>query len=220
MYTKALLALAPIAAQAAQSARWPLFTLRANVTEQYTGYGSSDPRQLWHNAPIGQLGAGDIQGPLFDNDCTQLRAGMDDHGKKTSTRQSHQALLMPAAPYSSPELFYSKATSNGQYAPSELVAGSYKMQIAQKNQKDANGRRAVALSSCGTGSSSIYVSAKEPYHLTYENKEVKNEKFGSFYLCGGGKKGDDYYYGDGIFYRSADEKTPEECGEVIFYPEW
>ena len=23
-----------------------------------------------------------------------------------------------------------------------------------------------------------------------------------------------------LFYRSADEKTPKECGDVIFYPEW
>jgi hypothetical protein len=44
MYTKALLVLAPVAAQAAaaQSARWPVFNLRANVTEQYIGYGSPD----------------------------------------------------------------------------------------------------------------------------------------------------------------------------------
>jgi hypothetical protein len=90
------------------------------------------------------------------------------------------------------------------------------MKIAQKNQKDANGRRAVVMS----GSTSIYISATKPYHLTYDNKEAKKEKFGSFYLCGGGKKGDNYSYGDGLFYRSADETTPEECGEVVFYPEW
>jgi hypothetical protein len=102
----------------------------------------------------------------------------------------------------------------------ELVAGSYKMKIASKKQKDANGRRAVAMSDCGSGSSSIYISAEKPYHLTYDNKEAKNEKFGSFYLCSGGKKGDWFSYGDGLFYRSADEKTPEECGEVTFYPEW
>lgn len=95
------------------------------------------------------------------------------------------------------------------------------MKIAQKNQRDANGRRAVVMSSCGTGSSSIYISATKPYHLTYDNKEAKKkEKFGSFYLCGGGEKGDNYYYGDALFYRSADETTPEECGEVVFYPEW
>jgi len=80
MYTKALLALAPIAAQAAQSARWPVFTLRANVTQPYQGYGSEDPRQLWHNAPL-ELGGGDgITGPLADQECLQ-RAVMNDHGK-------------------------------------------------------------------------------------------------------------------------------------------
>jgi hypothetical protein len=100
-----------------------------------------------------------------------------------------------------------------------MVAGNLKMKIAQKNEADANGRRAVVMSSCGAGSSSIYISATKPYHLTYDNKEAK-EKFGSFYLCGGGKKGDWYAYGDGLFYRSADETTPEECGDVIFYPEW
>jgi hypothetical protein len=100
-----------------------------------------------------------------------------------------------------------------------MMAGNYKMQIAQKNQADANGRRAVVMTSCGSGSTSIYISAEKPYHLTYDNKKT-NEKFGSFYLCGGGKKGDFYSYGDGLFYRSADEKTPKECGEVIFYPEW
>ena len=118
-----------------------------------------------------------------------------------------------------PHFFYSRATATGQYAPSELVAGDYKMKIAQKNQADANGRRAVVMTSCGSGSTSIYISAEKPYHLTYDNKETK-EKFGSFYLCGGGKKGDTFGYGDALFYRSADETTPEECGEVIFYPEW
>jgi hypothetical protein len=102
-----------------------------------------------------------------------------------------------------------------------MMAGSnYRMKIAQKNQADTNGRRAVVMTSCGSGSTSIYISAKKPYHLTYDNKEAHNEKFGSFYLCGGGKKGDFYSYGDALFYRSADETTPEECGEVIFYPEW
>jgi hypothetical protein len=102
-----------------------------------------------------------------------------------------------------------------------MVAGSYKMKIAQKNQADANGRRAVVMSSCGAGSTSIYISATEPYHLTYDNKEAKKpEKFGSFYLCDSSNTGDHYAYGDALFYRSADEKTPKECGEVIFYPEW
>ena len=121
-----------------------------------------------------------------------------------------------------PHFFYSRATATGQYAPSELVAGDYKMKIAQKNQADANGRRAVVVSNCGNkaGSTSIYISAEKPYHLTYDNKQTK-EKFGSFYLCGHNKnKGDSYSYGDGLFYRSADEKTPKECGDVIFYPEW
>jgi len=95
-----------------------------------------------------------------------------------------------------------------------MVAGSYKMKIAQKNEKDANGRRAVVVANCGTASTSIYISATEPYHLTYDNKERQKEKFGSFYLCNGGG------YGDSLFYRSADEATPKECGEVIFYPEW
>jgi hypothetical protein len=63
MYTAALLALAPIAAQAAaQSARWPVFNLRANVTEQYTGY-TQNSRAEWHNAPIGQSAEGAIGGP-------------------------------------------------------------------------------------------------------------------------------------------------------------
>lgn len=77
------------------------------------------------------------------------------------------------------------------------------------------------MSSCKAGSTSIYISDTKPYHLTYDNKEAKGkEKFGSFYLCGGGKKGDTFGYGDALFYRSADETTPKECGEVIFYPEW
>lgn len=82
MYTKALLALAPIAAQAAQSARWPVFNLRANVTEQYIGYGPEDwdRRDFWHNAPLTGSGGGDITGPLVDNECSQ-RAGLNDHGK-------------------------------------------------------------------------------------------------------------------------------------------
>jgi hypothetical protein len=101
-----------------------------------------------------------------------------------------------------------------------MADSKHKMKIAQKNQADANGRRAVVMTECGSGSTSIYISAEKPYHLTYDNKEAQNEKFGSFYLCGGGKKGDFYSYGDGLFYRSADETTPEECGEVIFYPEW
>lgn len=120
-----------------------------------------------------------------------------------------------------PYFFYPRSTATGQYAPTEMVASNLKMKIAQKNQRDANGGRAVVMSSCGAGSTSIYISDTKPYHLTYDNKEAKKkEKFGSFYLCGGGKKGDNYSYGDGLFYRSADETTPEECGEVIFYPEW
>jgi hypothetical protein len=96
-----------------------------------------------------------------------------------------------------------------------MAAGKYKMKIAQKNQKDANGRRAVVMASCGAGSTSIYISDTKPYHLTYDNKEAKKkEQFGSFYLC----KADGY--GDSLFYRSADEATPKGCGEVIFYPEW
>ena len=116
-----------------------------------------------------------------------------------------------------PHLFYSRATATGQYAPSELVAGDYKMKIAQKNQADANGRRAVVVSNCGNkaGSTSIYISDTKPYHLTYDNKDAKKkENFGSFYLCTGDG------YGDSLFYRSADETTPKDCGEVIFYPEW
>jgi hypothetical protein len=83
MYTKALLALAPIATQAAQSARWPVFNLRANVTEQYIGYGPQDRdrREFWHNAPLEQGSPGDVTGPLFeDNDCT-VRTGLNNHGK-------------------------------------------------------------------------------------------------------------------------------------------
>lgn len=84
MYTKALLVLAPVAAQAAaaQSTRWPVFNLRANVTEQYIGYGdeSWDRRQFWHNAPFTQSGGGEITGPLVDEECSQ-RAGLNDHGK-------------------------------------------------------------------------------------------------------------------------------------------
>jgi hypothetical protein len=82
MYTAALLALAPIAAQAAaQSARWPVFNLRANVTEQYTGY-TQNSRAEWHNAPIGQSAEGAIGGPLFDDsECSPSRAGMNAHGK-------------------------------------------------------------------------------------------------------------------------------------------
>jgi hypothetical protein len=55
----------------------------------------------------------------------------------------------------------------------------------------------VVMASCGAGSSSIYISATKPYHLTYDNKEAKKEKFGSFYVCGGGdiNKGDAYSYG-------------------------
>jgi hypothetical protein len=82
MYTAALLALAPIAAQAAQSARWPVFNLRANVTQKFHYYGSSDvdTRAHWHNAPLSASGGGDITGPLVDQDCT-IRAGLNDHGK-------------------------------------------------------------------------------------------------------------------------------------------
>jgi hypothetical protein len=85
MYTAALLALAPIAAQAAaQSARWPVFNLRANVTEAYVGAAGKDidNREYWHNAPIGQSAPGEITGPLFDNsECSPARAGMNAHGK-------------------------------------------------------------------------------------------------------------------------------------------
>lgn len=222
MYTKALLALAPIAAQAAQSARWPVFNLRANVTEQYVGYGSPDwdRRDFWHNAALSGSGVGDITGPLVDNECSQ-RAGLNDHGMQPPIWKCQNAPLTLAAPYSVPYFFYPKSTSTGQYAPTEMVASNLKMKIAQKNQRDANGRRAVVMSSCGAGSTSIYISETKPYHLTYDNRDAKKqEKFGSFYLCGGGKKGDNYIYGDSLFYRSADETTPEECGEVIFYPEW
>jgi hypothetical protein len=80
------------------------------------------------------------------------------------------------------------------------------MKIAQKNQKDASGRRAVVMANCGAGSTSIYIS---------DTKDAKKkEQFGSFYLCKGNG------YGDDLFYRSADETTPDDCGEVIFYPEW
>jgi hypothetical protein len=84
MYTAALLALAPIAAQAAQSARWPVFNLRANVTQQFHYYGSAgvDTRAHWHNAPLTASGGGDITGPLVDEDSTcTARAGLTDHGK-------------------------------------------------------------------------------------------------------------------------------------------
>lgn len=82
MYTKALLALAPIAAQAAQSARWPVFNLRANVTEHYVGAPGDGSREYWHNAPIGESSDGDVTGPLFDNsECSPVRAGMNAHGK-------------------------------------------------------------------------------------------------------------------------------------------
>jgi hypothetical protein len=82
MYTKALLTLAPIAAQAAQSTHWPVFNLRANVTEQYVGYGSPDwdRREFWHNAPLAESRDGEITGPLVDADCAQ-RTGLNDHGK-------------------------------------------------------------------------------------------------------------------------------------------
>lgn len=101
MYTKALLVLAPVAAQAAaaQSARWPVFNLRANVTEQYIGYGSPDwdRRQFWHNAPFTQSGGGEITGPLVDEECSQ-RAGLNDHGKymrpETWKCQNMNALLI------------------------------------------------------------------------------------------------------------------------------
>jgi hypothetical protein len=79
MYTKVLLALAPIAAQAAQSARWPVFNLRANVTEDYKGYGSHS-RETWHNAPLELGGGGSVTGPLVDEECSQ-RAVLNDHGK-------------------------------------------------------------------------------------------------------------------------------------------
>ena len=44
-------------------------------------------------------------------------------------------------------MFYSRATTTGPYAPTELVGSFDKMKIAQKNQKDANGRRAVVRDS-------------------------------------------------------------------------
>jgi len=94
MYTAALLALAPIAAQAAaHSARWPVFNLRANVTESYIGYTTQqDARDLWHNAPIGATSDGDNPGPLFDNDCT-VHAGMNDHGKYLDRHSGHLRTL-------------------------------------------------------------------------------------------------------------------------------
>jgi hypothetical protein len=79
MYTTILLALAPIAAQAAQSARWPVFNLRANVTEDYKGYVSNS-RQTWHNAPLELGGGSAVTGPLVDEKCSQ-RAKLNDHGK-------------------------------------------------------------------------------------------------------------------------------------------
>jgi hypothetical protein len=79
MYTTALLILAPIAAQAAQSARWPVFNLRANVTQDYTGYGLNT-RATWHNAPLELGGGGPITGPLVDEECSQ-RAVLSAHGK-------------------------------------------------------------------------------------------------------------------------------------------
>lgn len=90
MYTAALLALAPIAAQAAQATRWPVFNLRANVTEEYFGYTEQQSgRELWHNAPLGESSKGDIGGPLFENnDCT-IRAGMNDHGKYLDLQFGH-----------------------------------------------------------------------------------------------------------------------------------
>jgi hypothetical protein len=81
MYTTVLLALAPIAAQAAQSARWPVFNLRANVTEDYKGYyyTQENDREFWHNAPLELGGGGPITGPLVDQECSQ-RAVLSDHG--------------------------------------------------------------------------------------------------------------------------------------------
>ena len=85
MYTAVLLALAPIAAQAAQSARWPVFNLRANVTEDYKGYGLNS-RATWHNAPLelGGTGGGAITGPLANEECLQ-RATLNDHGRSPRT---------------------------------------------------------------------------------------------------------------------------------------
>ena len=80
MYAKVLFALAPIAAQAAQSARWPVFNLRANITEQYKG-AVADSREYWHNAPIGQSAEGDVGGPLFGNSECSVRIGLNAHGK-------------------------------------------------------------------------------------------------------------------------------------------
>lgn len=82
MYTKALLLLAPIAAQAAQTARWPVFNLRANVTEDYKGYGSNS-REAWHNAPLelgGTGGDNTATGPLVDQECNQ-RAELNARGE-------------------------------------------------------------------------------------------------------------------------------------------
>jgi len=85
MYTAALLVLAPIAAQAAQSARWPVFNLRANVTEEYKGYGyDHNSREFWHNAPLELGGGGPITGPLVDEECSQ-RAVLSAHGKYSPT---------------------------------------------------------------------------------------------------------------------------------------
>ena len=70
--------MAPIAAQAAQSARWPVFNLRANVTEDYKGYPNA--RQTWHNAPLELGGQSGITGPLADQECLQ-RATLNAHGK-------------------------------------------------------------------------------------------------------------------------------------------
>lgn len=83
MHASALLILAPIAAQAAQSARWPVFNLRANVTEDYKGYGSNS-RQTWHNAPLERGGGGAVTGPLVDEECSQ-RAKLNDHGEYLPT---------------------------------------------------------------------------------------------------------------------------------------
>ena len=81
MHATILLALAPIAAQAAaQSARWPVFNLRANITEQYKG-AVADSREYWHNAPIGQSAEGDVGGPLFGNSECSVRIGLNAHGK-------------------------------------------------------------------------------------------------------------------------------------------
>jgi hypothetical protein len=90
MHAAVLLILAPIAAQAAaQSARWPAFNLRANVTEQYKG-AVEDSRGYWHNAPIGESSDGDVSGPLFGNsECSPVRAGMNAHGKYLDLQSGH-----------------------------------------------------------------------------------------------------------------------------------